>query len=332
MLLRVRGVRAGRILVVTIAILLITFIPFGGRAAAASSLCGATITEDLELDQDLACAGDGLIVGADGVRIDLNDHTIMGPNTATSVGIRVEGRNDVVIKGSGTVEDFETGILVKNSVHVTVKSLSVVHNGHKDVHADLSAGIAVVTSMQVRVKENTAWNNGNAGIFLMDSTEVRVVGNVAGGSHHDGIQLLRSNSNVIRENLVKQNTASNGCGINLIASSFNVIKENRIEDNKLTGIQLPGGSSRNVIRENELARNTNGIRAFAGSLGNLVSENEITDGTNGISFPSVATGNTFRENHIARNVCGIKGSSAALTSNTFIDNEFEANVSDICLV
>jgi len=332
-LLRAGGVRAVLILVVAIAVLLIGFVQFA-RPVAASDLCGATVTGDLELQHDLACAGDGLLVGADGVTINLNGHTIMGPNTATSVGIRVGGRSDIIIKGDGTVEDFQTGILIENSMHVTVEGLRVLHNGHKDSAADSSAGIAVVASTHVRVKENTAWNNGNAGIFLMGSSQVRIVGNIAGGSHHDGIELVQSHHNEIEGNLAAQNVASNGCGINLVDSNFNVIKENRIEDNKLSGIQL-GGSSRNVIRENELARNTNGVRAFRGSSGNLIEENEIADGTNGISFVGpgiVASGNVFRENHVARNLCGIKGTSAALAVNTFIEMEFEGNVSDVCVL
>ena len=48
--------------------------PWSVSVAAGQGLCGATIVEDLRLDHDLVCAGDGLIVGADDITIDLNGH------------------------------------------------------------------------------------------------------------------------------------------------------------------------------------------------------------------------------------------------------------------
>ena len=41
-------------------------------------LCGVTVTESLKLDHDLACSGDGIIAGAEGIRINLNGHTMTG--------------------------------------------------------------------------------------------------------------------------------------------------------------------------------------------------------------------------------------------------------------
>ena len=53
-------------------------------SVAASDLCGATLTGDVRLDHDLVCEGDGLIVGADGIRIDLNGHTSPAPAAASA--------------------------------------------------------------------------------------------------------------------------------------------------------------------------------------------------------------------------------------------------------
>jgi hypothetical protein len=66
-------------------------------AAATSDLCGTTIATDFEPDHDLVCPGSGLTVVADGIRLDLNGHTIAG--SRSGIGISVVGRTDVSIVG-----------------------------------------------------------------------------------------------------------------------------------------------------------------------------------------------------------------------------------------
>ncbi len=89
-----------------------------GPRAAASDLCGTTILADLKLDHDLICTGPGLIVGADGITIDLNGHTITGPGSG--VGINVPNRTGVLIVG-GTVRNFLAGVQLVNSTAIVVK-------------------------------------------------------------------------------------------------------------------------------------------------------------------------------------------------------------------
>jgi hypothetical protein len=49
-------------------------------AASAQSLtCGQVIVEDTTLQNDLSdCSGDGIVIGADGITLDLNGHTVAG--------------------------------------------------------------------------------------------------------------------------------------------------------------------------------------------------------------------------------------------------------------
>ena len=79
----------------------------GGQAIAAQVSCGQVITQDTRVDNDLIdCPGDGLVIGADDVTLDLNRHTIDG----TGVGIGVlngvfggaEGHERVTVE-NGTV-------------------------------------------------------------------------------------------------------------------------------------------------------------------------------------------------------------------------------------
>ena len=89
---------------------------FAPAARATDDLCGATILADLTLDHDLTCVGNGLIVGADGIKLKLNGHTITGSGTAvgSGFGISVVGRTNVSIAG-GTLTNFEAGVRVMNS-------------------------------------------------------------------------------------------------------------------------------------------------------------------------------------------------------------------------
>ena len=58
-------------------------------ASASHVNCGDVITQDTTLDSDLLnCPGDGLVIGADGVTVDLAGHTIDG----TGGGRRRAGR------------------------------------------------------------------------------------------------------------------------------------------------------------------------------------------------------------------------------------------------
>ena len=50
--------------------------------------CGEVVEGLVELNSDLDCSGDGLIVGADEMTVRLNGHTIMGPGRDSSkVGV-----------------------------------------------------------------------------------------------------------------------------------------------------------------------------------------------------------------------------------------------------
>ena len=62
----------------------------GAGSASAKSLpspvkCGDTLTHSVKLTADLTdCPGDGLVIGADGITVDLNGHTIDGTVTQTT--------------------------------------------------------------------------------------------------------------------------------------------------------------------------------------------------------------------------------------------------------
>src|SRR5262245_8548444 len=93
-----------------------------GPAAASPTAavhCGQTLTTSVKLKADLVdCPGDGLVIGASGITVDLNGHTIDGVSTSTDcdadprglpAGIANHGGFDRVTVGNGTIRQFDTG-------------------------------------------------------------------------------------------------------------------------------------------------------------------------------------------------------------------------------
>src|SRR5262245_56131563 len=134
------------------------------RTVTASDLCGTTILDDLTLDHDLTCTGNGLSVGADGIRIDLNSHTITG--SGIGVGISVFGRTNIWIVG-GTGKNFEAGVRVNSSTDVVVKGNALRENSDG---VDCQAGCVGNT-----IKENAFWDNRTRGIMLRSNSIDNVV-------------------------------------------------------------------------------------------------------------------------------------------------------------
>ena len=73
--------RRGRALIPVAAIVAALAMAGGAQAHSTTGAvsCGATITRDTTLKADLTnCPGDGLVIGADNITLDLNGHTIDG--------------------------------------------------------------------------------------------------------------------------------------------------------------------------------------------------------------------------------------------------------------
>lgn len=118
--------------------------------------CGQTVTEEnttLTLTEDLlGCEGDGIIVDANGVTIDLNGHSIVGLRKERTAGVRVQGAKNVTIKDgtaasstvpSGTVASFERGIYLTNVEEAKISKVSVNSNRYEGLLAYQSKRVLV---------------------------------------------------------------------------------------------------------------------------------------------------------------------------------------------
>ena len=174
--------------------------------APSSDLCGNTIVADLKLDHDLVCAGNGITVGAHGIEIDLNGHSITGPSRGSFTrGITVIGRVDVEIEGPGTVTNFRTGILIMNSVNVEVEKVTVAGNGARPFGD--GDGIRIVSSTDVEVEKSDIRDNGNDGVEITLSTDVELEKNRILGNGN-GISLRGAGGEIEKNKIMK-----NACGV-----------------------------------------------------------------------------------------------------------------------
>jgi parallel beta-helix repeat protein len=222
---------------------------------------------DLKLEEDLTCAGDGLIVGADGITVDLNGHTVAG--SGAGLGITVRGRRGVVVAG-GTIRGFVTGVMIAVSSGIVIKDNRFTENREA---VFLSASTANI------IKENIAWQNQLRGIMIRPNSSG-----------------VLSTQNLVIENILIDNPS----GILVFGQPGNTLKENTIAGSTVAGIDLTGpGASGNLVKENTLTGGAAGIKFAPGWTGNRIIENQIE--LNTCAIEGAADGNTFKENVFTAN-------------------------------
>lgn len=238
--------------------------------AAGGFACGDIVVDDLRLETDLTCNGPGLIVGADGVRVNLNGHVIAG--NGTSNGIDVANRSDVSIYG-GTIRGFFAGVRAMNSTNIDIKNMRL--EGNTD-GVDLQAG-----SVGISIKDNEFAGNLTRGVMMRGSTtEVEVKSNTFSG---------------------------NRVGILLFATVGADVKDNVISGSLLAGIRINQPTTGNLLAGNTLVSNPAGIEflivAGSGSTGNTLVDNQLV--TNGCGFKGPLTGNTLKNNVLTGNTTDV---------------------------
>lgn len=275
-----------------------------GTASASHVQCGAVITVDTTLDSDVGpCPETGLVIGADGVTLDLRGHRVFGDGDGDGPGILIGGRQGVVVT-KGAVQLFGTGVAIVGGSGNTVSKVEATDNVGG---GDFGEGILVDSSSDNVLSKNVARDNGPyAGITLLggasgntiDKNLVEsndVLSSPTGPQQDDGIRLENFANN---NSITKNNVYGNGLdGIALFADTFdNVVEKNDVRRN---------GAHDQVHRQGD------GIAVFNRATGNVIEKNSVFDnGANGIflrgpvgpggSIPG-ATRNQVLDNHTGNN-------------------------------
>jgi nitrous oxidase accessory protein NosD len=264
----------------------------GADARRAAVACGDTITADLTLTSDLTgCPGDGLIVAADGVRLDLNGHVVSGSGAGT--GITVSAADVSVANGS--VRGFGTGVRSIGSGGGTrLADLGATANGvgilafapSGTVERSAIAGNAgnglTARGSGWTIRDSVISDNAGAGLSFFFAGSATIERNVVRRNAGSGIEFLAHvDQSVIADNLVAQNGAS---GIRVLDSTTQVLR-NDARKNGGTGIVLSEGENPLLVPFYVVTGNTSddnagrGIEATAGMTdggGNSAKKNAVT--------------------------------------------------------
>jgi parallel beta-helix repeat protein len=199
----------------------------GAGAATAGSPaigCGATLTKSIALSGDLLhCSGTALVIGADGITVDLAGHTISGTNAAGSEGIANDGHAGVRIVGGGKITDFRlNGVGMRKAPRSVVRGLTIRRIGAGGVEGEpVSAGIAIVDSPRSQVLANDVANDVDA-------------------YQSDGADVLNSPGSSVRGNTLSRNSWN---GLALLNSARSRIAGNELDANRNNGSEITGNSA-----------------------------------------------------------------------------------------
>ncbi|MDQ3973078.1 MAG: right-handed parallel beta-helix repeat-containing protein [Actinomycetota bacterium] len=317
---------------VVTALAMLASMAFALPAQAGHLSCGQVITEDTTLDADLGpCPANGLIIEADGVKLDLNGYTVFGtPDVGDGAGILVRGSREVKVT-NGTVTQFDGGVVIEGGGANNVTGVVARDNiGHSEGHPPAPGtrygeGIAVEGSSDNRIADNVVVNNGPfAGIGLYERPDT---------DHPFPAAPVERNAvmnNVVEDNQfcrVNRQTGARFCdniGIRLEpgVGPGNAVMNNEIRRNGLDGLSLFGDADDNAIMRNVVEGNGfwgavpgDGIRVF-GSRNQVHQNRSFANRAAGISvgrrtgfplgtLPNSPTGNPRGQfNDIIRNQTG----------------------------
>ena len=254
----------------------LTFIALAAPAAAQATgrdvACGATLTSDTKLRADLTnCPGDGLVVGKDGITLDLGRRTIDGAGADGTAGIRLNGRRNVKIK-NGTVREFAVGVALDAADGNTLSDLTVTKNAGRGVNA---------------------LNGSDRNVF----SGVRSTGNLT------GIAITGSTGNVVRESAL---TANEFTGVLLFGATKSRVERNHVAGNIANGVAIVEGSTENAVLGNAVDGSDTGL-IIDSSDRNLLSLNTVDGAGDGVLV--AGTENVIAGNLVDRSKGGCEGCS-----------------------
>jgi parallel beta-helix repeat protein len=291
-------------MVLTVAALLAS----GSLAFANHVRCGDVITRDTRLDSDLTgCPGDGIVIGANDITLDLAGHSIDGSADRNQAGIDNDAGHAGVTIEHGRVQGFEFGVRLVRASYGRLRELAL---------SDNRFGITLTDSNSNVIAGNSS-DGGTLGLELSQSHANRIAHNVLTGN---GIALTSSNDNRIVENtlagmtIVGDSSSNDLVARNSVSVSgswrsgiYAVGSGHRIERNTITGsglgsrgIDLHGAVNARVVR-NSLSGHENGIFCISSPGGNLLERNVVRDNS-GVGIVTIFCHRTrIERNHVSHN-------------------------------
>jgi hypothetical protein len=302
-------------------------------AGGAHVHCGDVVTKSIVLGHDLACTGDGLTIGADGVTIDLNYHSVSGPDTAT--GIRTAGHDGVTVR-RGALNGFGLEIRESNNVTVSRVTTPSVTMSRSD-HVTLSR---VRSAYHIRDSADIAISGGSIGgldmtmALRMSVADAHIAGKVRGWvvpsltflrCRFDGVRLMYLDSPFARF-----------IGNTVVDSSLSPSDSDEVlvENNRFLRSSLSAQirSRRMIVRDNVFRGGGTALAIGSETPGVRIESNVFVDndlGVHGQVIPLAMAGLVVRNNVFWNNrIAGLyltprsAGASGPMTfaGNMFVNN------------
>ena len=236
--------------------------------------CGQTLTQSVRLTDDLVnCPGDGLVIGADGITVDLGGHTIDGVTSAAAcdvrpanAGIRNTGYDRVTLV-NGTIKQFDLGVEAGSDTNgmsdSRVRDLALRELRSGGIALGSGAGPAATAGNRIdgndvrgiRCGPGIELNTGRTNRFA--DNRLRDVGSgvvICCGDADDG--------NVVARNDVARSASD---GVLVFFSGATRVTDNEFSDLGGAGVAVIGPSPDTVVADNRIVRAQGpGILAEAG--------------------------------------------------------------------
>jgi Periplasmic copper-binding protein (NosD) len=229
------------------------------RTLVTTPACGQVVEGLVELNSNLNCSGDGLIVEANGTTIRLNGYTITGPGPDSSkVGVSVGNQDGVRIEGPGTIEQFQAGILASGAKGTVISGINLRDNQI----AVFSTGTEGLQAMQNDLTHNSI------GMASHSSNGLKLTGNLMTANVLAGITLVTTDNSLISKNDIRE--SENGIFVDP-ESNDNTIESNKAQRNRVdlnnanglaTNVNQNGYSGNNCELSNPSGLCTTAINAL----------------------------------------------------------------------
>ena len=211
--------------------------------------CGQVIKQSVKLTANLDCKTDGIIVGADGITIDLNGFTLNGPGEKSSkVGVMFADNDGVTVQGPGTIQNFQAGTLFSGGEDNKISRVTFTEN-------------------EIAVFETGAKNTAIEDNSMFDNSI--------------GVAAHSSSGSTLNTNLFKANDLA---GVTLVNSANNELSMNTIQGS-VNGIFLDGQSTKNIVDSNNVLKNRGVDLNNGNGLPTNINDNVFSDNNCNTSVP-----------------------------------------------
>jgi parallel beta-helix repeat protein len=307
-------------------------VPVAAEAAPASTVvaCGQTVTSSARLANSLiGCSGDGLVIGADNITVDLAGHSISGVNAPGSEGIANDGHPGVRIRNGTIANFFLNGVGLRGAPRSAVSNLTIRKIGAGGGENDASAGVLVKNSPNTLVTANAVTNDVSAfqsdGVDVLSSADTTVSGNRLANNAWDGMVVINSPRTHVIGNALDGNQ-NQGAEVNF-GSNGTLLAGNHAGNNVSSGLVV-GAVSGARIEGNALTGNGDSGLFMFDLLNSQVSANRAGGNSVGIDLEggqNVSTGNRIANNDASRNAEAGLVVGGGANDNVIVANLTNAN-------